>query len=436
MRMTDNRRRVVIVSPHFPPSNATAGHRTRLFAAHLRKYGWEPHVLAVDPRFYEEPLDWDLMRLLPADLPVSRTRALPLRPVRVVGDLGVRALLWQYCALSKLAARREIDLLFIPIPPNFSALLGPLLNWRHKVPYAIDYIDPWVHPWPEAEKRFSKAWFAYKLGQLFEPIVLRHASLVTGVAPGYYQGAFDRNPDIPPKPHVSLPYGAEIRDFSYLDEHARPVTLFDPDDGNFHVVYTGTLLPRAKEPMVAVFEAVRELMESSPDARRLRLHFIGTGNAATNDEPCVAPLAEAAGIGHLVREHPARIPYLDALNHLNRAAAVLVVGSTEPHYTASKIFPAILSGRPVVAVLHAKSSASSILAETRGCLVVAFDDRRPVGDRRGDIAAAFRALLRDGIVPDADRDAVLRTCSAENLTSSLAQAFDAILPPRELAATP
>jgi len=383
--------------------------------------------LSVDPRYYEEPLDWDLLNLLADDLPVSRTRALPVTPVRLVGDLGVRALYWQYRALSALAAQGQIDLLYIPIPPNFSALLGPLLYRRHGVPYAIDYIDPWVHMWPEAERPFTRAWLAYRLGQLFEPAVLRRAALVIGVAPGYYDGAFERNRDISLKLRVALPYGAEARDFAHLDAHPRPPTLFDPADGRVHVVYTGTLLPRAREPMLAVFTAIHELCAEVPEASRLQLHFIGTGNASNQMTPIVAPLAAAAGISHLVHEHARRIPYLDALNHLKHADAVLVVGSTEPHYTASKIFPAILSRRPVIAVLHALSSASSMLAPVPGCSVVTFDETNAVADRRAQITAAFRGLLRAKPAADADREALLEEFSAERLTGRLAAAFDAAL---------
>src|SRR5262245_64357667 len=87
-------RSVVIVAPHFPPSNLTAGHRARLFATHLAKFGWRPIVLSVEPRFYEEPLDPELTALVPDDVEVLRTAALPVHPLRLVGDLGLRALAW------------------------------------------------------------------------------------------------------------------------------------------------------------------------------------------------------------------------------------------------------------------------------------------------------------------------------------------------------
>ena len=47
---------------------------------------------------------------------------------------------------------------------------------------------------------------------------------------------------------------------------------------------------------------------------------------------------------HLIREHRLMgtgIGYVDALNHLTRSDAVLVLGSTEAHYTPSKVFQAM-----------------------------------------------------------------------------------------------
>ncbi len=73
-------RRVLIVSPHFPPVNAPDHQRVRMSLPYLYENGWEAHVLAVDPRFVAGFLDPYLLQTIPAHtspLPVSR----PCRPV-------------------------------------------------------------------------------------------------------------------------------------------------------------------------------------------------------------------------------------------------------------------------------------------------------------------------------------------------------------------
>src|SRR5436305_15253655 len=154
-------RRVALVAAHFPPSNFAAVHRARLWAQYLPEFGWTPTVVTTHWKYYEERLDPDLEMLVPRDLRVIRTRALPTRPVRLVGDIGVRGFWWHYRALRKLAVAREIDFVHITIPSNFSGPLGRLLFRSHGIPYGIDYIDPWVHRWPGVEIPFSRAWASH-----------------------------------------------------------------------------------------------------------------------------------------------------------------------------------------------------------------------------------------------------------------------------------
>ena len=159
----------LLVAPHFPPSNFASVHRARLWSRHLPEFGWKPIILTTHSDYYEEALDWDLQKLLPSDLEITATKALPTKPIRLVGDIGIRAFPYHLAAAAKLAKARKIDFMHITIPANFSALLGRPLRALRGVPYGIDYIDPWVHEWPGSDKVFSKAWMSSSLAKLLEP---------------------------------------------------------------------------------------------------------------------------------------------------------------------------------------------------------------------------------------------------------------------------
>jgi hypothetical protein len=64
--------RVLIVSPHFPPVNAPDHQRVRMSLPYLGEFGWEAHVLAVDPRYVEGFRDPGLLQTVPDDVPVTR----------------------------------------------------------------------------------------------------------------------------------------------------------------------------------------------------------------------------------------------------------------------------------------------------------------------------------------------------------------------------
>ena len=145
-------RRLLMISPHFPPDSSAGTHRVRLLAPHLAAYGWHPTVLTVAEEDYEGRIDSELARLVPAGLDVVRARALPARLTRRVGigDLGLRALPGLHRAAWKLHRQHPFDAVFITIYPTYPAVLGPLMKRRFKLPFLLDYQDPWVGAWGES----------------------------------------------------------------------------------------------------------------------------------------------------------------------------------------------------------------------------------------------------------------------------------------------
>jgi len=398
---------------------------------HLEKFGWRPTVITVRPDCYEGELEPSLCELIPDTVEVIRTPALPIRPIRIVGDVGVRAFWWHYRVLADLAQRGEVDFILIPIPPNYSAMLGRLIHRRYKVPYGIDFIDPWVHPWPGSERRFSKAWLAYNLGRWLEPKALRDVGMITAVAPGYYEGARRRYSWLSEVPCGAMPYGAEERDFSLLETHPRAPYLFKSQGTLRHIVYAGAMLPQAVRALELLFAALKEAAVRDPAwAESLCFHFIGTGTGVESSPVgLVTPLAQRFGVQSLVREHPARIPYLDVLAHLKAADAVLVLGSTEAHYTPSKIFQAVLSRRPVIALLHSESTALKILSDARTGHVIKVNEHEATGaDAAGLIWHAIKTAIAEGEGgPLPYRKEAIASYTAEASTKELARLLDSAL---------
>lgn len=432
--------RVLMVSPHFPPDTGAATHRVRLLAPHLPKYGWEPTVLTVDPRDYEERLDPELARLVPDDLRVVRCRALPATWTRRlgVGDLGLRALpgLWR-TGRALLAAERH-DAVFITIYPTYPALLGPALKRRFGIPFVLDYQDPWVGAWgrsvgggrdgaPDAKSRVTRA-----LARRLEPRVTRAADALTAVSRRTLDDVVLRHPDLRRIPSHEIPVGGEPADFAYLGAHARANPYFDSADGDVHVSHVGTVLPLGLETLTAVLQAVAALRTRRPDLyRRLRVHFFGTSNERSPAAAQrVAPVARRLGVEDRVTEVAARIDYLDALTVQAQSDALLMMGSSERHYTASRLYPGLLARRPILAVYHEESSVVRVVraaARAPSVRLITYGDRERAGSRVETIAGELASLIERPVYDPADVDpAALEEWSAGALAGRLAGVLETV----------
>ena len=367
-------KKILIISPHFPPSNLAGVHRSRLFAQHLPAFGWEPIILTVKEEFYKETLDLNLKKLLSPLLRIEKVNAFSVTKTRLIGDLGLRAFFQLFQKAKDLIKLEKINFLYIPIPSFYCALLGRWLHHSTGINYGIDYIDPWVHEFPGSDKKFSRHWWSTRLASLLEPIAIKKASLITGVAEGYFEAVLTRNPQLRINAITgAMPYGGEPKDNEIIETLNIVPYLFEKKENKFQFVYAGAMLPKAYEPLERIFESI---VSNKAIFENIEFHFIGTGKIITDAHSYnIKPLAEKYGLWNkIVFEYPARIPYFDVLVHLNIADGVFILGSTEAHYTPSKVYQAILAKKPVMAVLHEKSTAASVLVESDAGIVIPFNE--------------------------------------------------------------
>ena len=424
-------RSVLIIAPSFAPSSNPPTQRVRFFARHLPEFGWRPTVVSVDPAFYEEPADPDIHRLVPTDLEVVRTPAWsPSWTRRIgIGDLGIRAYFPMRRVVRQLVSERRPDLLLIPGPPWHTFGIGPDVKREFGVPYVLDYIDPWIFSIANERAWWSKAYWFKRMAVALEPRAARGASHIVAVSDGTNDGVRRWYPELPPDMFTGIPYGFEASDFITLRAHPRPNPLWDARDGKRHLVYVGAMLPNGYETLRALFKALVRIREKSPaEYGRLRLHFVGTTYDPKAPVKLVEPVARELGVADIVSEQPARVPYLDALNILTQADGVLSLGSTERHYTASKIYPNIFSRRPVLSIYHEASSVCDVVRRSGAGLLVTYDDVQRAESHVEEVANALLRLNEQGTY-DADRVdwSAFDEFSARNMTRRLARQLDGVV---------
>ena len=215
------------------------------------------------------------------------------------------------------------------------------------------------------------------------------------VSQGTIDGIVERIPAAARLPHGVIPLGFEPADFAALRARPEGARLFDAADGFVHLCYVGTLLPTGAGTLRLLLRGLARARRDDPAALRLRLHFFGTSNQSDSNVHRVLPIAHECGVADVVTEMPGRLDYLDALPVLMDASAILLLGSSERHYTASKLFPALLAKRPILALFHEASSVVSILraaGSEPSVRIVTYGDGEAGDDRVGEVACHLRAL--------------------------------------------
>lgn len=391
---------VLVISPHFPPVNAADSHRVRTTAPYFRDFGWAPVVLAVRPEFVEgvkEPL---LEETFPEDAPVIRTAALRTQWTRRfgLGNLGVRAWPFLYRTGCKLIRQKKVDLVYFSTTVFTAMPLGRVWKRRFGTPFVLDMQDPWVSDYyaqrPKSH-RPPKYWAAAPVHRFLEPWTMRAVDGLVAVSQDYVRTLTERYPWLSKLPARVLPFGAAETDFEIVRKQPQRNRFFDRADGAVHGVYVGRGGPDMETALRIIFEALKLGIRRSPERfSKLRLHFVGTDYACgERAKATVEPVARACGIGGYVEEHPLRVPYFEGLQLLLDADFLLVPGSDDPQYTASKLYPYILARKPMFAVFHERSGVCGILRETRAGGLLTFHTGDPPETYAGRLFEMWDSML-------------------------------------------
>lgn len=70
----------------------------------------------------------------------------------------------------------------------------------------------------------------------------------------------------------------------------------------------------------------------------------------------------------------------------------MIIGSNEPHYTASKVFGLLMSGRPYLTLLHQASSAHALAELAKGGIAVSFTSLEKLAQLEEALADAIIEL--------------------------------------------
>jgi len=404
-------RRLLIVSPHFPPVNAPDMQRVRMSLPHFVSAGWEVTVLAADDTEPMAPVEPALLDTIPAAVRVVRIRCLKRSWTGFLGfnNLGWRMLPHLWRTGGKLIREWRPDVVYFSTTMFIVMPLGRVWRRRFGVPYVIDLQDPWVSDYYDqpGAPRPPGGWkylFASAAARLLEGWTLSGAAHIISVSERYLDDLARRYLWWTADRGSVLTFGAPDDDLPFARRLAQSAPPLLPASRGVRIAYAGRLGPDMLPALEVLFAAIARQKDSP---KPVDVYFFGTSYAPANQATrTTSECARRHGIGHLVHEKPARIGYLDALRILLETDLALLLGSEDTGYSPSKVYPTLLAAKPTIAIAPATSVLEQKIRELGGAALVTFR-LGPAGDpaavdRLSELLAGFRQPAVGPFGPPAD----------------------------------
>lgn len=427
------RRRLLIVSPHFPPTDAVDMHRVRMNLRHYREHGWEPLVLTVEPAATGRLVDPSLLEILPTNIEVHRCGALPLTWARRLGvsDIALRSYMHMRSAGDALIRSRRPDLILFSTTAFLTMALGPRWRRRYGVPFVLDLHDPW-HAAPPGSARFQRRGFKHQLmRQTHQAAEARTAPAASGfisVSDAYVEALRQRYPSLHRVPAETAPFGYADEDVEAAARLGRAWQFAPQDEAALTCVSAGRIAP----PMLSSLETFVSMLATArtqavAPLADMRAGFLGTGYQATGNPAVGAGAAARFSVADRVFERADRAPLLDALKTLLEADALLILGSEDAAYQPSKLYQYLSLAKPLLCIAPGASALARIVGDLDTVIFIPTETADMAAAVRGAAAKLFCLLADKGGDTYAERQDLLERFNARALAARECALFERAL---------
>ncbi len=244
-------------------------------------------------------------------------------------------------------------------------------------------------------QRPPKFFIAYNIDKYLEAKTVPFADGIISVSKAYCDTFLKRYPSLTEKKCRVITFGAAEKDIDVMNKyvHSSSISLANDKVNAVYIGRGGHDMAFAAEIIFKAF--AKGLKEQYDTFSKIHLWFIGTSYAANGTgSQTIFPIAVKNNVEQYVTEITDRLPYFESLFLLNKAQLIIVPGSTDTSYTASKIYPYILLNKKMLAVFNYQSSVVSMLQQIGYGNVVAFDhEQKTTDDYVEECYFKFQSLL-------------------------------------------
>jgi len=343
--------------------------RVRMSLPYFKTLDWEAEVVTVDQEYADIATDKLLIESLPPAIKIHKVIAFKKKWTGKfgLGSIALRSMYFYRKKVNSLLSKNKYDLIYFSTTQFPICILGAYWKKKFGIPYIIDIQDMWHSDYyqnkPKVE-RPKKYWFSYPLNKYLEPIAMKHVDGIISVSKNYIDILNSRYSNLRSKPKEVITFGAFDVDLKIAEKHANTLEIvYKTDLDRINLVYIGRGGYDMRESLQILFECFKlGLKENQALFKRIHFNFIGTSYAPNGTGiPTIKPIANECGVSNYVTEFTDRIGFFQSIRNLQKADGLIIIGSNDGNYTASKLFPYILTQNHILAILHADSSARTIL---------------------------------------------------------------------------
>lgn len=378
-------RRVLIVAYHFPPVAGSSGvQRTLKFSIYLRELGWEPLILSVNPRAYEQVNDGQMAEI-PEGIRVERAFALDsARHISIFGRFPARlAMPDRWCSWWLDGVRRGMQLireyrpavLMSTFPIATAHMIARTLQRATGLPWLADFRDHMTDPDYPPDPAI------WRFNRRLESETVHACSKAVFTTNGALQMYAQRYPDLPASRWAIIENGFDEENFRDAERVAcAPADTERP----LKLVHSGILYPSERDPR-CFFVAVARLKNKGV----LSAAGVQIVLRATASDDYYRPILEQAGIEDIVRLAPP-VSYRDALQEMLEADGLLLFqAAIANQQIPAKLYEYMRAGRPILALTDPVGDTATAMRASRTGMICNLSDT-------DDIAAKMMAFV-DGL---------------------------------------
>ncbi len=429
-------KKVLVISPNFPPVNAADMQRIRHSLPYFEKMGWEAEVIAVDIECIESySTDELLNKTIPDNIKVHWVKAYDVKKTRKfgLGSLSMRSFFQYRKKGNELLASKKFDLVYFTTTAFHVMALGRYWKQKFGVPFILDIQDPWRNDFyldKPKDERPPKFLISYNIDKYLEMYTMKKVDGIISVSQGYVDMFLDRYNYLKKDQFKVIPFGYSIVDFEVAASNIRQCDKINLDESKTNIVYIGRGGHDMKLALTIFFKGLKQAIDKNVEVKEnVKCWFIGTSYAIEGQGiKTIQPIAEQLGVGDNVEEVTDRIPFFESLYMLKKAKALFVPGSTDKSYTASKIYQYVLAKRPLLAIFYKNSSIVSILKQANTGTVLTFDDDMEASQDMADKCEQFIISTINCSKSTYEYDEIaFEKYSARSMTKAQVEFFDQII---------